>query len=55
MIIIIDVVYFTIMFVYLNVLDSSCKYYSCIINMAKILKVMIHFSRCFRLSQLNPL
>jgi hypothetical protein len=50
MMIIIDVVYFTIMVVYLNVLDSDYKLYSCIINMAKILKVRIYFSRCFRLS-----
>jgi hypothetical protein len=35
-IIIIDVVYFTIIIIYLNVLDSGCKYYSCIINMVNI-------------------
>jgi hypothetical protein len=40
---IIDVViYFTVMIVYLNILDSCCKLYSCIINMAKILKVRIY-------------
>jgi hypothetical protein len=48
MIIIIDVVY-------LNVLDSGCKLYSCIINMDNILKVRIYFSRCFHLCQSNPL
>jgi hypothetical protein len=50
MMIIIDVIYFTIMIVYLNVLDLGCKVYSCRINLAKILKVRIYFSRCFRLS-----
>jgi hypothetical protein len=48
MMIISDVVYFPVMIVYLHVLDSGCKLYSCIINMAKILKVRIYFSRCFR-------
>jgi hypothetical protein len=35
MIIILDVVYFTVRIVYLNVLNSGYKYYSRIINMAK--------------------
>jgi hypothetical protein len=50
MIIIVDVVYSTFMIVYLNVLDSCCKLYSCIINMAKILKVRIYFSHDFCMS-----
>jgi hypothetical protein len=45
--IIVGVVYFKVMIIYLNVLDSGCKIYSCIINMAKILKTRIQFSRCF--------
>jgi hypothetical protein len=49
-----DVVYFTVMVVSLNVLYSCCKYYSCIINMAKILKIRIYFSHCFCLCQSNP-
>jgi hypothetical protein len=32
MMIIIDVIYFTIIIVYLNVLDLGCKFYSYIIN-----------------------
>jgi hypothetical protein len=48
--IIIDVIYFVGMTVYLNVLDSGCKLYSCIINVTKILKVRKYFSHCLRLS-----
>jgi hypothetical protein len=54
MMMIVDVVYFIVMIVYLNVLDSGCKLYSCINNLAKILKVRIYFSRCFHMSQSNP-
>jgi hypothetical protein len=45
----------TLIIVYLNVLDLDYKYYSCIINTDKILKVSIYFSRCFRMSQSNSL
>jgi hypothetical protein len=48
MIIMMMLIHFTIMLVYMNVLDSGCKLYSYIINMAKILKVRIYFSRCIR-------
>jgi hypothetical protein len=37
-----DDVYFIVMIVYLNVLDLGCNLYSCIIHMAKILKVRIY-------------
>jgi hypothetical protein len=40
-------IYFTVIIVYLNVLESCCKLYSYIINMTKILKVRVYFSHCF--------
>jgi hypothetical protein len=51
---IIDVVYFLVMIVYLMCLDSGCKHYSCIINITKILKVSIYFSRYFRCVSQTP-